>query len=368
MAGTGDVEIVQGGTDSIREYRKSHEGWDRPFDLRAADLSGLLLAGADLGGADLSGARLVGATLTDCNLSQANLTKAVLVEAVLTRCRMREASLCATDATASRFQSCDLRRANAEESTFEKASLVGASLISGNWAKVNASATDLLRADLSFSRWRGSNLHGAAMSSTVMAATDLGGVLGLDSVVFDGPCPIDDSTIRTIDPLVQPFLRGCGLPDELIDFYMSAAGAMQYYTVFISYSTAQQGFADQIYASLQTEGLRVWLATEDLKTGDRFRQVIYDEIRLHDKLLLVLSRESVASEWVEDEVNAALAREREEGRSILFPITLDNSLWQTDQAWVRALSDKRHVCDFTQWRDAGSYRSALERLLRDLRM
>jgi uncharacterized protein YjbI with pentapeptide repeats len=368
MANAGDVEIVRAGPEAIREYRKSHEGWDRPFDLRDADLSGLLLARADLGGADLSGARLAGATLADCNLSQANLTEAVLTEAMLTRCRLREALLRGVDATGSRLQSCDLRRANAEGSTFEKASLVGASLISGNWTGVNARATDLLRADLSFSRWRGSNLDGAAMSSTVMAATDLYGVLGLDSVAFDGPCPIDDSTIRTIDPLAQDFLRGCGLPDELIAFYASAAGAKHFYTVFISYSTAQQGFADQIYASLQREGLRVWLATEDLKTGDRFRQVIYDAIHLHDKLLLVLSRESVASEWVEDEVNAALARERKEGRSILFPVTLDDSLWQTDRAWVRALSDRRHICDFTQWKDASCYRNALERLLRDLKM
>ena len=47
--------------------------------------------------------------------------------------------------------------------------------------------------------------------------------------------------------------------------------------------------------------------------GDRFRQKIDDSIRLHDKLLLVLSRESVESEWVATEVESAIERERKTG-------------------------------------------------------
>jgi uncharacterized protein YjbI with pentapeptide repeats len=362
-----DLELVLSGPDAIRAYRESHEGWDRPFDLRNADLGGLILADSDLGGSDLSGANLAGASLVNCNLSQADLSEATLVQADLTRCRLREATLCAMDASFSRFHSCDFRWVKAEKAVFNSASLVGSYLTRGNWAEVDARRADLLRADLSFSRWRGSNLGEAAMSSTVMASTDFGGVSGLDSVVLDGPCPIDDSTIRTLDPVPQAFLRGCGLADELIGFYQRAAESASFHTAFVSYSSVDQDFADRIYADLQDAGIRVWLATEDLKTGDRFRQVIYDAIRAHDKLLLVLSRSSVVSEWVEDEVDAALDREKEEGRSILFPVTLDNALWETDRAWVRSLTHKRHVCDFSRWKEPEAYRSALDRLLRDLR-
>jgi hypothetical protein len=362
-----DVEIVRSGAEAIREYRESHEGWDRPFDLRGADLGGLTLTGADLGGADLSGANLRGASFADCNLSQADLSDATLVRVEMIRCRLREADLRTANASFSRLHSCDLRRVNAERATIEGASLIGSYLTRGNWADVNARETDLLRADLSFSRWRGSDLSGAAMSSTVMAATDLGGATGLDSIALDGPCPIDDSTIRTLEPVPAVFLRGCGLTDELIAFYRHAAEQAGFYTVFISYSSVDQGFADRIHADLQEAGIRVWLATEDLKTGDRFRQVIYDAIRVHDKLLLVLSRNSISSEWVEDEVNAALDREREEGRSILFPVTLDDALWRTDRAWVRSLTQKRHVFDFTRWAEPEAYGSSLARLLDDLR-
>src|SRR5687767_8556700 len=49
-----------------------------------------------------------------------------------------------------------------------------------------------------------------------------------------------------------------------------------------------------LYARMQTEGVRCWFAPEDFKIGDKFRDRIDDSIRLHDKLLIVLSEESIA--------------------------------------------------------------------------
>jgi hypothetical protein len=39
---------------------------------------------------------------------------------------------------------------------------------------------------------------------------------------------------------------------------------------------------------------------------------------------LILSKSSIESEWVEDEVNKAFAEERERGGTILFPIRIDD--------------------------------------------
>jgi TIR domain len=163
------------------------------------------------------------------------------------------------------------------------------------------------------------------------------------------------------------FLRGAGLSNEVIAFYSSLGGAIRFYTVFISYSTRQQDFAERLYSDLQRENIRCWLATEDLKIGDPFRQTIDDAIRVHDKLLLVFSGDAVESEWVEDEVNAALHRERRRGEAVLFPITVDDAIWDTDRAWARAIREKRHIGDCRRWRDYGAYSIAFDRLLRDLR-
>ena len=68
----------------------------------------------------------------------------------------------------------------------------------------------------------------------------------------------------------------------------------------------------------------------DLPIGARIRPAIDKSIRLHDKLVLVLSETSVSSQWVEQEVETMLAKEREqEGRVVLFPIRLDDAVLES---------------------------------------
>jgi hypothetical protein len=136
---------------------------------------------------------------------------------------------------------------------------------------------------------------------------------------------------------------------------------------FVSYSSKDQAFADRLYRDLRVKGVQCWIAPEDLKIGDKFRTRIDESIRIYDKLLLILSQHSIASLWVEDEVEAALERERREDRLVVFPIRLDDAIVQTDVAWAAHLRQKRHIGDFRGWKDLDAYQKALERLLRDLK-
>jgi hypothetical protein len=100
----------------------------------------------------------------------------------------------------------------------------------------------------------------------------------------------------------------------------------------------------------------------------RIRPVIDESIRLHDKLLLVLSETAVSSQWVEQEVEAALAREREqEGKTVLFPIRIDDAVMQSKAGWPALIKNSRNVGDFTRWREHDSYSKAFEKLLRGLK-
>ena len=89
-------------------------------------------------------------------------------------------------------------------------------------------------------------------------------------------------------------------------------------------------------------------------------------IRLHDKLLLILSTDSVRSSWVEEEVESAFERERRDGTDVLFPIRIDNAVMDTDAAWAASIRRTRQIGDFTLWKDRDAYQKAFERLLRDL--
>lgn len=104
-----------------------------------------------------------------------------------------------------------------------------------------------------------------------------------------------------------------------------------------------------------------------MKIGDKLRPRIDETIRIHDKLLLVLSADSVASQWVEQEVETALEKEREQGRTVLFPIRLDDTVMQIRTGWPALIRNTRQIGDFSQWKDHDLYRKAFERLLRDLK-
>ncbi len=80
------------------------------------------------------------------------------------------------------------------------------------------------------------------------------------------------------------------------------------------------------------------------------RTSIDESIRLHDKLLLILSHYSVASQWIEQEVERALARERKEDKVILFPIRLDQTVMDIEEGWPALIRNTRNIGDFTRWK------------------
>jgi len=83
-------------------------------------------------------------------------------------------------------------------------------------------------------------------------------------------------------------------------------------------------------------------------------------------VLLILSKYSIGSDWVEDEVIKAFAEERARKRLVLFPIRLDDTVMKTTEAWAGKLRDNRNIGDFRKWKDHDAYQKALKRVLRDL--
>jgi hypothetical protein len=75
------------------------------------------------------------------------------------------------------------------------------------------------------------------------------------------------------------------------------------------FSSKDGDFARCLHDGLQNNGVRCWFAPEDLKIGDKFRGRIDDVIRIHDKLLIILSENSIRSSWVGNALEIALNRE-----------------------------------------------------------
>ena len=118
---------------------------------------------------------------------------------------------------------------------------------------------------------------------------------------------------------------------------------------------------------MQQKNIRCFFAPEDLKIGDELIDVISKSIKIYDKLLLILSKQSIESGWVEREVKTALAKELK-GDKCLFPIRIDDSVMKADKEWAEIIRNNKHIGDFTKWKNHDEYKIAFDRLLRDLKL
>ena len=130
----------------------------------------------------------------------------------------------------------------------------------------------------------------------------------------------------------------------------------------------------QIGAKVIYEALKVLQEAEGELPGKEVTEQVakrltftpWETDHLHDKLLLILSKHSVASGWVEHEVKSALAKERKEKRIVLFPIRLDKAIFDSPLAWATEIRHERNIGDFTGWKQHDDYQKALARLLSEL--
>ena len=112
-----------------------------------------------------------------------------------------------------------------------------------------------------------------------------------------------------------------------------------------------------------------------MKGGKYSDHQIDQAIQLHERLLLVLSEDSIQSKWVEREIRKARKVERAEKRRKLFPIRLVDM--KTLRAWECLDSDtgedlaeevrKYHIPDFSNWKNHDAFEAAFARLGKDLR-
>lgn len=77
--------------------------------------------------------------------------------------------------------------------------------------------------------------------------------------------------------------------------------------VFISYSSEDAKFVDDLVRKLSLRNVDVWYAKNEIKVGDSIVRKITNAIQASDWLLIVLSKSSIKSRWVQQELNSALA-------------------------------------------------------------
>ena len=286
---------------------------------------------------------------------------------------------------------------NLSNINLSKTNLVGCNFSGTNLRNANLSETKLTGVNLNGAKLKNANLRKAIMSYTILTNIDLSTTKGLQEVIHRKPSTIGlDTIIKSKGKIPEQFLRGCGLSDIEIEFAkLSAPGisadqvtdisyrinqlrvgrSIQYYSVFISYSSGDIEFAKRLHDDLQNNGVRCWFAPEDIQSGQKLFEQIDHAIQSYDWTLLILSENSINSEWVKVEIAKTREKEKNQKRRILIPIRLID--FKKIQEWEAFDADagkdlsrevrEYFIPDFSNWRDEKSYRAAFERLLKDLR-
>jgi uncharacterized protein YjbI with pentapeptide repeats len=382
MANEEHLSILEQGVETWNKWRQENKSVE--IDLSSAKLMGCWLAEVnfehiDLFRAQLADANLYHAKLNSSHLYTAHLSGAFLSKADLSRAELQDANLSRSDLQEANLSFANLNKANLNDANLTLANLQGASLVGAQLDGTILTSANLTNADF----------QNAVLGGTIFAKCDLSHTLGIQDVNHTFPSVIDIDTFhRSSSKIPLSFLRGCGLtdldieyvrlanpgldPDEVTDIAYKihdiyVKGGIQYYSCFISYSNNDEEFARYLHDDLQNSGVRCWFARENMKIGDRIRPRIDQEIRLCDKLLVILSENAIKSEWVGDEVEAALEEENTSCRTILLPIRLDDTVMKIRDGWAAKIKRTRHIGDFSNWKDRARYQKAFDTLLKDLK-
>ena len=255
---------------------------------------------------------------------------------------------------------------------------------------VNLSEAMLYKTNFVEAVFRGANFSNARLALTIFGSVDLSEVIGLGNVIHRSSSIVGVETLRySKGKIPEVFLRGCGLSDweiEAAKLYkpdlnnqemdeilyrvhdIRAYQPVQISPLFISYSHADSLFVDKLEGSLNERGVRFWRDIHDATSG-RLEKQIDRAIRQNPTVVLILSENSIKSDWVQHEARRARDLEKELGRDVLCPVALDDS-WKSSPWPERIMEQVKeyNILDFSKWDENANFKNMFGKLISGLNL
>ena len=151
-------------------------------------------------------------------------------------------------------------------------------------------------------------------------------------------------------------------------FDLRASQAIQVSPLFISYSHTDTPFIEKLETYLLQKGIRFWRDIHNATAG-RLETQIDRAMHQNPTVLLVLSENSMNSDWVEHEARLAHQLEKEIGRDVLCPIALDDS-WKSAKWPVRLMEQIKeyNILDYSKWNDDKAFKQVFNKMISGLDM
>ncbi|HTC48455.1 MAG TPA: TIR domain-containing protein [Candidatus Aquilonibacter sp.] len=130
------------------------------------------------------------------------------------------------------------------------------------------------------------------------------------------------SLATSLDNLLEQRSRG-GRSSERTASRTTQIGHLASPHVFLSYSSSDKAVAQQIASRIRENG-NVWLFEWEVKVGDSLLARIEADLKAADYILVLLSKQSIASAWFRRELTAGLTRELDARAVTIVPVRLED--------------------------------------------
>jgi len=142
---------------------------------------------------------------------------------------------------------------------------------------------------------------------------------------------------------------------------------------FICCSNKDRSFAEKLHADLCNNGVRCWIMIHNIIIASRPNiknpesNNIQEDLKLPETVFItVLSEDSAHSDWLIKHARDTIEEESRNEKTKLYAVCTDSFVKETNIEWVKNIREARHITDFINWEDSETYKSAFNRLFRDI--
>jgi len=147
--------------------------------------------------------------------------------------------------------------------------------------------------------------------------------------------------------------------NRFVRIYNIISGKELSKTVFLSYNTKDKYFVKKIKEDLESNGITVWFDDDSINVGNTIIDEIQKAIINADFFCVVLSKNSIKSNWVRKELTVAIQSQINYNK-IILPILLET-------VEMPPFLDVNNYADFRGYTDREKYENSFARLLKAIK-
>lgn len=124
---------------------------------------------------------------------------------------------------------------------------------------------------------------------------------------------------------------------DIKEYIFGLTSKIEFQSIFISYSFKDKDFAQKINNELKSKGIFTFLWEKDSPGGQSLTDIMSNGINEKDRVLFIASKDSLKSKACHFELIAGRKKQEESWENVLFPIHIDNYLFNVKKENIRPL-------------------------------